>query len=231
MCRFLRAVLAVAGAALVAGCTGGRSDLGLETSDAGDASADGPEPEAGPPPITTSHRVDLLLVVDNSPNTENFQAIFAATEGYLLGRFATPACVNGLGSVVEVTPNPTDPCSIGQREFSPIDDVHVGVITTSLGGHGGDICSPASSYWNPTQNDAGHLITRGPNGAVVPTYQSLGFLDWDPSQQASPPGEADLGALTQRARRHHHQRGRSGLRVRVRSSRACTASSSNRTRT
>jgi hypothetical protein len=186
----------VACAVLGAGCVDGRSDLDAIIVDAGSDAPVDAMPEAGPPPIETSDKVDLLLVVDNSPNTDNFQALFAATEGYLLGRFAQPACVNGLGNVVEVTAGPTDACTVGQREFPPINDVHVGVITTSLGGHGADICSPASVNYDPTQNDAGHLITRGPGGTVVPTYQSLGFLAWDPEQKLSPPGEGDLGALT-----------------------------------
>ena len=191
--RLARAVLAAA-AVLAVGCADARTEL--LPFDAGvDAPADA-APEAGPPPITQSRRVDLLLVVDNSPNTQAFQALFAATEGYLLGRFAQPACVNGLGNVVQVTQSPTDPCSVGQREFPPIDDVHVGVVTTSIGGHGADFCSPASPSWDPTQDDAGHLITRGPGGAVVPTYQNLGFLAWDPKQEDTPPGEADLGVLT-----------------------------------
>lgn len=188
-------VLGAASGALVAACDGGRTELGVAPPDAGvDAP---PVPEAAPPPLETSDKVDLLLVVDNSPNTDDFRALFAATAPYLLDRFAHPACVNGLGNVVATTPGSSDPCPVGQREFQPVTDLHVGVITTSLGGHGADICSPASPYWNPTQNDLGRLVTRGPGGAVVPTWQDKGFLAWDPGQTLSPPGEADVGALSQ----------------------------------
>ncbi len=180
-------------AALATGCDG-RTELEVLAPDAGSDAATVVE-DAGPPPIETATTVDLLLVVDNSPNTENFQGLLAATVPYLVGRFAQPACVNGLGNVVATTPNVTDPCPDGQREFQPVEDVHIGVISSSLGGHGADSCSPASPFWNVTQDDAGHLITRGPAGTVVPTYQSLGFLAWDPSQQDVPPGEGDIGAL------------------------------------
>ncbi len=170
---------------LSAGCDA-RTDLDPFVPDAG---SDGPVatvPDAGPPPITTATRVDLLLVVDDSPNTENFQSLLAATIPYLVGRFAQPACVNGLGNVLATAPAGTTPCADGQREFQPIEDVHIGVVSSSLGGHGADSCSPASDTWNPTQNDAGHLLTRGPGGMVVPTYQTLGFLAWDPSQRRRP---------------------------------------------
>lgn len=178
---------------LAAGCLEGRTAILDGPYDAGADAG----PDAGPPPATTSNKVDLLLVIDNSPNTESFQALFATTEPYLLSRFAAPVCVNGLGNVVATPPSLSDPCPVGQREWSPISDVHVGVITTSLGGHGGDVCSPTSVYYNPTQNDAGHLITRGPGNGMVQTYQGEGFLVWDPAQQASPPGDKDIQALEQ----------------------------------
>jgi hypothetical protein len=182
-------------AVFATGCTGGRSDVVVMPRDAGvDAP---PMPEAGPPPAETSDKVDLLFVIDNSPNTDDFQGLLAATAPYLTDRFLHPACVNGLGNVVATTPNPADPCPVGQREFPPIEDVHVGVISTSLGGHGADACSPASVLWDPTQNDAAHLLTRSPGGTAVPTWQGMGFLAWDPLQKLVPPGEGDAGALAQ----------------------------------
>ena len=184
----------VAAPALTAGCVG-RTELEVIPRDAGSDAPVDAAPEAGPPPIKTATTVDLLLVVDNSPNTENFQSLLAATVPYLVGRFAQPACVNGLGNVVATTATVSAPCPDGQREFQPVNDVHLGVVTSSLGGHGADSCSPASPFWNVTQNDAAHLLTRGPAGTVVPTYGSLGFLAWDPSQKDVPPGESDLGAL------------------------------------
>jgi len=74
--------------------------------------------------------------------------------------------------------------------------MHVGVITSSIGGHGADQCSPLEgSTFNPTKDDKAHLITRGASG-TVPTYQGLGFLKWDPKQQASPPGEASASVIS-----------------------------------
>ena len=193
--RFLSVGWILPAAALAAGCTGGRSELDVIPPDAGTDAP--PVPEAGPPPIETSDKVDLLLVVDNSPNTDNFRGLFAETAPYLVSRFAHPACVNGLGNVVAVTANDGDPCPDGQREFQPVQDVHIAVVSSSLGGHGADACSPASPGWNPAQNDAGHLLTRGPGDAAVPTYQGQGFLAWDPAQKLSPPGESDVGVLGQ----------------------------------
>lgn len=181
--------------ALLAGCFSGRS--ALETDLPVDAGADAaPVVDAGPPPIERSGKVDLLFVVGSSPNTDPFHQILSSTLPYLLGRLTRPACVNGLGNVVATTPQPTDPCPVGVREWKPVTDLHLGVISTSLGGHGADTCSPASPGWDPGQNDAAHLLTRQPGSGVVPTYLDKGFLAWDPKQTLSPPGEGDLGALT-----------------------------------
>jgi hypothetical protein len=191
-------ILLGAACAPLAACNGGRSDLGVPIPDAGTDAP--PDVDAGgPPPLEVSDKVDLLLVVDNSPNTDAFQGLFGATLPYLLDRFARPACVNGLGNVVTTTAAPTDPCPVGQREFHPLTDLHVGVITTSLGGHGADTCSPVGPSWNPTQNDGAHLVTRGPGTTIVSTYQGQGFLAWDPAQALSPPGDPDIGDLAQQA--------------------------------
>src|SRR5580698_5768992 len=135
-----------------AGCFEGRSSLDSIVIDAG--SDAGPVVDAGPPPVVVSDQVDLLFVVDNAPNTDSVHDLLAGTVPYMLGRFAQPACVDGLGNVVATTPGPADPCPVGQREFQPVTDMHVGVISTSLGGHGADICSPAQPGWNPTEDDA-----------------------------------------------------------------------------
>ncbi|MCC6553796.1 MAG: hypothetical protein IT372_12350 [Polyangiaceae bacterium] len=175
------------------GCAG-RSDL--EGPDGGAGAGEGGAEDAGPPPITKSDKIDLLLVLDNSKNLEVAHALLAETVPYLLERLARPACVNGLGNVVATTPGPDDPCPVGERDFRPATDLHLAVISTSIGGHGADICSPGTTSWDPQMNDAAHLLSRNQAGGVVPTYGGQGFLWWDPGQVAAPPGESDLGALS-----------------------------------
>jgi hypothetical protein len=45
-------------------------------------------------------------------------------------------------------------------------------------------------------NDHAHLLARTAAGGVVSTYKDAGFLAWDPDQAKTPPGDADLPALT-----------------------------------
>ena len=185
----------VLAAALPLGCAG-RADLDVTLGDE-DAGADAAPPiEAGPPPAAArADKLDLLLVVDNSRNLDVAHGLLVETLPYLLDRLTRPACVNGFGTVVSETSSNEDPCPVGVRDFAPVRDIHIGVISTSLGGHGADICSPASPSFDPTSNDRGRLLTRAGSGGVVPTWDNKGFLAWDPGQAMSPPGDADLAGL------------------------------------
>lgn len=191
---------AVAGslAAALLGACDGRSYI--ETNPLADAGPDVVEidaPDEPPPPIEEATRVDVLLVVDNSRNLDVAHRALAETVPYLIDRLVNPACVNGLGNVLGQPSAPGAECEVGVRDFAPVTDLHLGMITTSLGGHGADTCSAASPSFQPSQNDAAHLITRVAGGAGdVPTYQGQGFLAWDPGALSQPPGEGNAQALT-----------------------------------
>jgi hypothetical protein len=173
------------------GCT--RSEVPLVLDAGTDAPADVvTDADASPPPATEASKIDLLFVVDNSRNVEVPQDLFAESLPYLFDRLTRPACVNGLGNVVAQTESPDEPCPVGLRDIAPVTDLHVGVLSTSLGGHGADVCSPKSPSFDPIMDDKGRLVARDENGANVATYDGKGFLAWDPSQSLDPPGDADL---------------------------------------
>jgi hypothetical protein len=100
---------------------------------------------------------------------------------------------------------PVDPCPIPgtKREFEPVVDIHIGIISSSIGGHGADACPDVENNTcapspNFTNNDKGHLVARGDEcgGGDVPTYENKSFLAWDPKQKLTPPGEGNLANLT-----------------------------------
>jgi hypothetical protein len=155
-----------------------------------DAGAGGQGGEA-PPPLERSGKLDVLFVVDNTTTGFRAHELLASTIPYFLDRLVNPRCVNGLGQIVDEPASAEDPCSVGLRDFAPVADIHLGIVTTSIGGHGADTCSEVSGVFHPEQDDGAHLIDR----TGVGTYQGLGFLAWDPDQQLAPPGEADIGAL------------------------------------
>jgi len=144
-------------------------------------------------------KIDLVLTIDNSRSMADKQQILALAVPDLVKGLVNPACVNPeTGEVDSVPPGPLDDCPPAtQREFDPVLDIHIGIITSSLGGHGSDACSTAGTG-KQSNNDKGHLVARlDPTmAAEVETYQGLKFLAWDPKQQLKPPGEGDILADT-----------------------------------
>jgi hypothetical protein len=185
----------------VSGCPG-------KVIDPGDAGAGGNGGFDSLNRLTTGgvDKIDLLLMIDNSRSMADKQQILVATVPDLIRGLVNPPCLDAAGVAASPQPaGPLDPCPAGtKRRFPPRTDIHVGVVTSSLGGHGSDACPNTETFScpggasNPSNNDLGHLVSRADPcaaGQQLPTYQGQGFLDWDPAAQAQPPGEAVLGAI------------------------------------
>jgi hypothetical protein len=140
-----------------------------------------------------ANKVDILFAVDNSRSMADKQAILSLALADLLSGLANPPCLDASGQIVAQPAAPLDACPPGSdRQYQPVSDIHIGVISSSLGGHGSDACSTAGTG-KASNDDKAHLLDRldPAAGGTVPTYQSQGFLAWDPLQQKSPPGESD----------------------------------------
>jgi hypothetical protein len=158
-------------------------------------------------PFTQSavDKIDLVLMIDNSRSMADKQLILSAAVPDLVGALVNPKCIDPKGTVPTTQPATVgEPCPTGLvREFKPITNIHIGIITSSLGGHGGDACSVTNDVQscpggpNPSNNDAGHLISRKDacGGAAVTTYKNKGFLAWDPDKKLMPPGETEIGSI------------------------------------
>ncbi|MBI5538261.1 MAG: hypothetical protein HY898_36400 [Deltaproteobacteria bacterium] len=156
----------------------------------------------GPDPYQTTlyratkvDKVDLLLMIDNSASMGDKQALLAAAVPDLVNRLVNPRCTDGSSADSE------GKCPSGStREFPPINDIHIGVISSSLGGHGSDSCSnvPTAQY-NPRMEEMSHLVDRADPkdpSKKVPTWN--GFLLWDPNAKYSPPGDSDANSIVQK---------------------------------
>ena len=125
--------------------------------------------------------IDMLFVIDNSVSMSDKQQILEQAVPKMLERLLTPDCVekDANGNVIDRAPaNADGSCNPGfQREFQPVSDMHIGVITSSLGGHGApDVCVQQTP--TDAQNDRGYLITKVRDN--VQDNTGLGFLKWDP---------------------------------------------------
>lgn len=151
-------------------------------------------------------KIDILLAIDNSASMADKQAILAATVPDLVESLVNPPCVDGGGTPIDKALQPKGPkedCPQGtQRDFEPVLDIHIGIISSSLGGHGGSQCKDEMLCDNnsitTSNNDHGRLLSRADacdEADLVPTYAGKGFLAWDPDKRLDPPGESDLGSL------------------------------------
>ncbi|HOU92170.1 MAG TPA: hypothetical protein PLU22_14055 [Polyangiaceae bacterium] len=151
------------------------TEEGGATGDAGapasDALPDVFEPEAQ----ARSEQLDLLFVIDNSISMADKQELLREAVPKLVERLIDPYCKDQSGSL---TPKSRGVCPAGtEEEMSPVRDMHIGVISSSLGGHGGIACTPAEgTTYVPEKDDRGELIAplRG-----ATSFEDRGFLAWD----------------------------------------------------
>ena len=172
------------------GSTSSTTDTDTGTGGSGGSATTSSTTEA----IEKAAALDLVFAIDNSRGMADKQALLALAIPDLVKGLVNPGCIDGAGTYVTTPAGPLEPCPDGsQRAHTPILDIHLGVVSSSLGGHGSDACSTAGPG-KESNNDRGRLIARldPAMAGEVETYQGLRFLAWDPAQKLSPPGEVDL---------------------------------------
>ena len=144
-------------------------------------------------------KIDLLFMVDNSVSMTDKQEILKDAVPVLLSRLVFPMCVDGAGKPTGVSAlaNGQCPDQKGQPEFNPIGDIHIGIVSSSLGAHGGVPCAkPAVGLENV--DDRAHLVgsMRPDRFPVARTWNNSGFLAWDSAGLANQPaGTSDAKSL------------------------------------
>ncbi|HSN97724.1 MAG TPA: hypothetical protein VLS89_05475 [Candidatus Nanopelagicales bacterium] len=148
---------------------------------------------------STVDKIDLLLAIDNSASMADKQEILALAVPDLVKGLVNPPCVDDPTNptVVEEVGTPTEECPNGlKREFEPVLDIHIGIISSSIGSAGAETCVATTS--DPSNDDGGRLLARSDPGQdddlADQTYAGKLFLAWDPSQKyAGQAGVADQG--------------------------------------
>ncbi|HEY3236930.1 MAG TPA: hypothetical protein VGJ84_19585, partial [Polyangiaceae bacterium] len=147
-------------------------------------------------------KLDMVLVIDNSISMSDKQAILSKSVPGLVQRLINPICVDVGGSgATQPGPGPGLSCPIGfAREFTPLTDIHIGIITSSLGAHGGQYCDetvmvqfPQPPHYNLTLNDKAHLVGKVRTGLY--SYNNTGFLAWAPDDSSLSDHERNASTL------------------------------------
>jgi hypothetical protein len=117
---------------------------------------------------TSVNKIDMLFVIDNSASMADKQIILKDALPVLVQRLVNPSCVRAGG---ELNPNvPADAqakCPAGEsREFKPLENINIAVITSSLGDFGADDggCTPDGTPAKSERNDNGQLLGLLPRG-------------------------------------------------------------------
>lgn len=143
---------------------------------------------------TRIDKLDLLFVIDNSSSMADKHPWLEHGVADLVERLINPPCVNAERTRQYYPEGPRIACESGRREMLPFRNVHIGFITTSLGGHGHETHCEDPEW--PTGNDRGHLLPTVRDSHVA-TYRSKGFLAWDNRLEPlrDPDATRDLAAL------------------------------------
>jgi hypothetical protein len=148
-------------------------------------------------------KVDILFDIDNSASMGDKQAFLAAAVPDLVTRLVQPNCVmvdttTGVSTVVGLSNNGS--CTSGTIEFPPVHNMHLGIISSSLGTRGvtgaGAVCDP-SLLTNPFNDpgmhpaisahddDRAELLSRTAmdhyTEGTSPDTGGQNFLDWFPT--------------------------------------------------
>jgi hypothetical protein len=122
------------------------------------------------------------------------QALLKDAVPDLVARLVNPRCVDSREANRVTGTSSAGECKEGILEFPAVHDLHVGIVTSSLGGRGSDACpprqNPVNSSLDAHNDDKGHLVMRG--GAdehAIKEGAPSNFLAWFP-----PGGENQKGA-------------------------------------
>lgn len=128
-------------------------------------------------PFSKIDAIDLLFVVDNSVSMADKQVLLVDAVPQMVERLVTPDCINAdsgerQGSTRDGEGNLQCAGDGFALEFEPVNNINIGVISSSLGGFGADgVCVDADDA------DKSRLMPKV--RADLPNPNGLGFLEWN----------------------------------------------------
>jgi hypothetical protein len=153
---------------------GGAQSVDAMAADAPRGSADGSaglhleagsSSGGGASTTVTSSKIDILIDMDNSASMGDKQAFLKAAIPDLINSLIDPSCVDPATNAV-LGSSSNGSCVQGVLAYAPVRDMHLALITSSLGARGGDVCNPAAMAPMPFNNvsahndDQAHLLNR-----------------------------------------------------------------------
>jgi len=187
-------------------------DAGDDGSPGDDGPGDGGGGDSGSMQ-TKSAKIDLLFDIDNSASMGDKEAYLTRAIPDLVTRLVSPNCVDAAGNPTGTAADAAGHCASGAPEFKPVRDMHIGIVSSSLGPRLGNVCPrtgalgtqvlPNGSTLDRHNDDQGHLLSRASDPANLTNYAEApaadtgtsGFLDWAPTPSAGAPAITDAARL------------------------------------
>jgi hypothetical protein len=153
---------------------------------------------------TTIDKIDWLFDIDNSASMGDKQQYLQLAIPDLIDRLINPNCIDPTTQAT-IGQSTDGACTTGQVEFPAVHDMHIGILSSSLGPRLGDedLCDPTAMAPAPFANvsrhndDQAHLLNRSltyamdmssaTEGTVGDAPQ--GFLYWYPATNKTPPSQ------------------------------------------
>src|SRR5215471_15985218 len=76
-------------------------------------------------------KIDLLFMIDNSSSMADKQQILSAAVPDLVSRLVDPVCIDAMTGQQVGNRRPDGSCAVGEPDFDPVKDIHIGIITSS----------------------------------------------------------------------------------------------------
>jgi hypothetical protein len=176
-----RVVRAPIGSSGGQGGSSGATDTTVVQSSGGTTGAGigGAAGEAPPVARVTPNQLDLLFMIDNSRSMSDKQEVLRAAIPDLMSRLVNPICLDAAGNEFPAPPPGAECPGEQHRQFEPIADIHIGILSSSLGDIGANAACPAPDLpgFRPDLVDMGHLIGSLPRGQMA-NANANGFLEW-----------------------------------------------------
>jgi hypothetical protein len=155
-------------------------------------------------PTGSIDKVDLLFDIDNSASMGDKQAYLSQAIPDLITRLVQPNCVDSAGNAKGTATLDGDCSASGptyNAEFPPVHNMHIGILSSSLGPRLGNACDPTSTIMAPGSStplnrhndDQAHLLARSADPMALTNYTEMtpgpasneGFLNWFPNSSAN----------------------------------------------
>jgi hypothetical protein len=197
---------------------------GRVPSSSGTGSESGrPEAEASSA-VHAVNKIDLLFDIDNSASMGDKQPYLLAAIPDLIDGLVNPNCVDTT-TLAPVGVKSLEGCPAGSKpEFPPVTDMHIGIVSSSLGPrlseidptHVTGVCNPQNAQppfqaLNAHMDDRAHLLTRSVTGTAPKLVEGMvgdaasGFLYWYPETKTNLAPRAHRPVLPRPFRRRARQ--------------------------